>query len=74
MAWKVDIFPTAKDRKQIRNVAIVLNGCAGTTLSRQFKKHATVSGTNHNARKFHMSVLIYNLFVITDCVTFCIIE
>jgi hypothetical protein len=31
------ICPTAKDRKQIRNVGLALNGCAGTTLSRQFK-------------------------------------
>jgi len=48
--------------KQTGNVASAQNGCARTTLARQFKEHAAIARNNHNANFMHIPVL--NCFLV----------
>lgn len=61
-----------KTEKQIACVASDLNGSARTTLSRQFKQHATAAGINHNTNFMHISVLKYICSVITNFIYFIV--
>jgi len=42
-----------RTEKQTGNVASAQNGCARTTLSRQFKLNATIARNNHTRDKSH---------------------
>jgi hypothetical protein len=42
-----------RTKEQTENVASVRNGCARTTLSRQFIQDVTIARNNHNTDKYH---------------------
>lgn len=48
--------------KQTGNVANVQNGCARTTLTRQFKQHVAIARNNHNTNFMHIPIL--NCFLV----------
>ena len=62
----------SKTEKRIVCVAGDLNESARTTLSRQFKQHATAEGINHNTNLMHISVLKYICSVIKNFIYFIV--